>query len=58
MAEERVQRRLAAIFAADVVGCSRLMAADDAGTPAVLKAHREEQDEMGAGKSQDRRKTP
>ncbi len=31
MAEERVQRRLAAILAADVVGYSRLMAADDDG---------------------------
>ena len=32
MAEERVQRRLAAILAADVVGYSRLMEADEAGT--------------------------
>ena len=29
MAEKRVQRRLAAILAADVVGYSRLMGADD-----------------------------
>jgi len=29
MAEERVQRRLAAIVAADVVGYSRLMGADE-----------------------------
>ena len=29
MAEERVQRRLAAILAADVVGYSRLMEADE-----------------------------
>ena len=32
MAEERVQRRLAAILAADVVGYSRLMREDEAGT--------------------------
>jgi TolB-like protein len=40
MAEERVQRRLAAILAADVVGYSRLMDADEAGTLARLKAIR------------------
>ncbi len=40
MAEERVQRRLAAILAADVVGYSRLMGEDEEGTLAVLKAHR------------------
>ena len=32
IATERIQRRLAAILAADVVGYSRLMAADEAGT--------------------------
>ena len=37
MAEERVQRRLAAILAADVVGYSRLVEADEAGTIARLK---------------------
>jgi hypothetical protein len=42
MAEERVQRRLAAILAADVVGYSRLMGADEAGTLATLKARRQE----------------
>src|SRR5271154_175302 len=42
MAEERTQRRLAAILAADVVGYSRLMEADEAGTLAVLKARRSE----------------
>jgi adenylate cyclase len=42
MAEERVQRRLAAILAADVVGYSRLMGADEAGTLAHLKSHRRE----------------
>src|SRR5258706_16320735 len=38
MAEERVQRRLAAILAADVVGYSRLMQADETGTHAAIKA--------------------
>ena len=42
MAEERVQRRLAAILATDVVGYSRLMEQDEAGTLATLKARREE----------------
>ena len=32
MAEERLQRRLAAILSADVVGYSRLMGLDEAGT--------------------------
>jgi TolB-like protein/class 3 adenylate cyclase/Tfp pilus assembly protein PilF len=40
MAEERTQRRLAAILAADVVGYSRLMERDEAGTLAALKLHR------------------
>src|SRR5262245_24236448 len=40
MAEERVQRRLVAILAADVVGFSRLMEIDEAGTMAVLKSRR------------------
>ncbi len=34
MAEERTQRRLAVILAADVVGYSRLMGADEAGNRA------------------------
>ena len=41
MAEERINRKLAAILAADVVGYSRLMASDEAGTLAALKRHRE-----------------
>ncbi len=41
MAGERINRKLAAILAADVVGYSRLMAADEAGTLAALKRHRE-----------------
>jgi len=40
MVEQRVQRRLAAIMAADVVGYSRLMELDEAGTLATLKARR------------------
>src|SRR5215831_8515957 len=42
MAEERVRRRLAAIMAADVVGYSRLMERDEAGTLAALKARRQQ----------------
>jgi adenylate cyclase len=42
MAEEHAQRRLAAILAADVVGYSRLIGADEEGTLAALKAHRRE----------------
>ena len=41
MTEERINRKLAAILAADVVGYSRLMGADEAGTLAALKRHRE-----------------
>jgi TolB-like protein/class 3 adenylate cyclase len=37
-----MERRLAAILAADVVGYSRLMEADEAGTLAQLKTHRKE----------------
>ncbi len=40
MEEPRAQRRLAAIMAADVVGYSRLMGLDEAGTLAAFKAHR------------------
>lgn len=40
MSEERVERRLAAIVAADVAGYSRLMGIDEEGTLATLKAHR------------------
>ena len=40
MVEERSQRRLAAILAADVVGYSRLMERDEAGTLTTLKARR------------------
>ena len=40
MAEERLQRRLAAILSADVVGYSRLMGIDEAGTLTRLKVLR------------------
>ena len=40
MAEERVQRRLAAVLAADVAGYSRLMGIDEEGTLIRLKAVR------------------
>src|SRR6266852_3331055 len=42
MAAERVERKLAAILAADVAGYSRLMGADEEGTLARLKALRAE----------------
>ena len=42
MTTARVERRLAAILAADVVAYSRLMGEDEAGTLARLKAHRKE----------------
>jgi class 3 adenylate cyclase len=37
--KQPVQRRLAAILAADVAGYSRLMGADEEGTHERLKAH-------------------
>src|ERR1700755_3208833 len=40
MEEDRVERRLAAILAADVAGYSRLMGNDEEGTLAALKTHR------------------
>jgi adenylate cyclase len=39
LAAERVERRLAAIFAVDVAGYSRLMGADEEGTHERLKTH-------------------
>src|SRR5664279_3708423 len=41
MVEAHTNRRLAAILAADVVGYSRMMGADEAGTLTALKRHRE-----------------
>ncbi|MGB9210596.1 MAG: adenylate/guanylate cyclase domain-containing protein [Pseudolabrys sp.] len=42
MARPRVERRLAAILAADVAGYSRLMGVDEEGTHAALKEYRHE----------------
>jgi adenylate cyclase len=42
LAQERVNRRLAAILCADIAGYSRLMGTDEEGTLAALKAHRRE----------------
>jgi adenylate cyclase len=42
MAEQRVERRLAAILAGDIAGYSRLMGADEEGTLGRLNAHRRE----------------
>jgi adenylate cyclase len=41
MAEGRLERRLAAILAADVVGYSRLMGGDEEGTLVALKTLRQ-----------------
>ena len=46
MSPERVQRKLTTILAADVVGCSRLMEADEEGTLGTLKAYREVIDQL------------
>jgi len=50
MTEDRVDRRLAAIFAGNIAGYSRLMAIDEEGTLRQLKAHRKD-----FGRSQDHR---
>src|SRR5215468_7990657 len=42
MTEERVERRLAAIFAGDIAGYSRLMSVDEEGTLHDPKVHRKE----------------
>ncbi|MDW6025754.1 adenylate/guanylate cyclase domain-containing protein [Mesorhizobium sp. BAC0120] len=42
MTSERIERRLAAVLAADVVGYSRLMGADELGTFERIRAHRKE----------------
>jgi adenylate cyclase len=43
---KRLERRLAAIFAADVAGYSRLMSEDEVGTLRILTAHREVMDRL------------
>src|SRR5215510_573909 len=45
----RVERRLAAIVAADVAGYSRLMGVDEAGTAKALREHRAAVDPIVAG---------
>jgi adenylate cyclase len=42
MSGQRVERRLAAILAADVAGYSRLLGQDEAGTLTRLRSHRRE----------------
>jgi len=42
MADDRIERKLAAILAADIAGYSRLMGADEEGTLRQLKSHRKE----------------
>ena len=49
MTDTRVERRLSAVLAADVVGYSRLMGADEAGTLARLKAARREVVDVNIG---------
>ena len=46
MVADRLQRRMAAILAADVVGYSRLMGEDEEATFSALKAHRALTDEL------------
>ncbi len=54
MADERIQRRMAAILAADVVGYSRLMGEDEEGTLAALTAHRTDHIERCIAENQGR----
>ena len=42
MTSQKIERRLAAILAADVAGYSRLMGTDEVGTLNALKEHRRE----------------
>ena len=44
--EQRVERRLSAIFAADVAGYSRRVSQNEAGTLRALAAHREVMDQL------------
>jgi TolB-like protein/class 3 adenylate cyclase len=46
--EERVQRRLVAVLAADVAGYSRLMGTDEVGTARTLREHRKVTDALVA----------
>ena len=55
--QQRVERRLAAIMAADVAGYSRLMGEDEEGTLAALKAIRREIDDPRNAEHRGRIKT-
>ena len=48
MSGNRVERRLAAVLAADVVGYSRLMGLDEVGTARTLREHRAVSDALVA----------
>jgi len=48
VAGERVERRLAAVLAADVAGYSRLMGHDEVGTARTLREHRQMTDALAA----------
>jgi hypothetical protein len=47
--KQPVERRLAAILAADVAGCSRLMGLDEAGTAQALREHHAAADPLIGG---------
>src|SRR5436305_11456979 len=47
--QDRIERRLAAILAADIAGYSRLMGIDEAGTAKALREHRAAIDPIVAG---------
>ena len=53
-----MERRLTAILSADVVGYSRLMEVDEAGTLAALKAHRKELIHPAIDEHHERREGP
>src|SRR5688572_20272309 len=54
MNDQRTVRRLAAVLALDVCGYSRLMGADEEGTLACLKAHRQDLIDPGIAKNRGR----
>ena len=46
MAQQRIERRLAAILSADVAGYSRLMGVDEVGTAKDLREHQPQAAEL------------
>jgi len=58
MAANSLKRKLAAILAADAVGYSKLMSADEEGTMKVLAAHRAVIDARGVVKLYDSAGSP